>query len=80
MKTYTITVNGVAYEVTVQEGTGAPQVALTPAQFRPAPTQHQLLHHTSSCTSTKPAPAPAGSQGSIEVESPMPGKSSLQYK
>ena len=74
MKNYTITVNGVAYEVTVQEGTGAPQAAPTPAPATtpaPAPTPAPV---PTPAPAPKVAPAPAGSQGSIEVESPMPGK------
>ena len=51
MKKYTITVNGVAYDVTVEEGGS---VASAPKAAAPA--------------------APAGAQGSVKVESPMPGK------
>ena len=45
MKRYTITVNGTAYDVTVDEANGAPVAA----------------------------PAPAGSQGAVSVDAPMPG-------
>ena len=58
MKKYTITVNGVAYDVTVEEGgsvASAPKAAAPAAPAAPAP-----------------AAAPAGAQGS--VKSPMPGK------
>ena len=68
MKNYRITVNGVAYDVSVEEikadqmGTAAaaPQVsAVAPAPAAPA----------------KKAPAAAsGSAGSVEVKAPMPGK------
>ena len=60
MKKYTITVNGVAYDVTVEEGgsvASAPKAAASAAPAAPAP-----------------AAAPAGAQGSVKVESPMPGK------
>lgn len=67
MKKYTITVNGTAYEVLVEEGavgSAAPNPVATPVST-PAPT---------------PAPAPAaapaasaGAQGSIQVKAPMPG-------
>ena len=60
MKKYTITVNGVAYDVTVEEGgsvASAPKAAAPAAPAAPAP-----------------AAAPAGAQGSVKVESPMPGK------
>ena len=70
MKKYTITVNGTAYEVFVEEGdaTGAPAVAAAPA---PAPAAAPVA----------PAPAPAaaaaapaaGAAGSIKVTAPMPG-------
>ena len=65
MKTYTITVNGKAYAVTVEEGAaaaGAPvaaPVAAAPAAPAEAPA---------------PAAAPAGAAGSVQVTAPMPGK------
>lgn len=65
MKTYTITVNGKAYAVTVEEGAaaaGAPvaaPVAAAPAAPAAAPAS---------------AAAPAGAAGSIQVTAPMPGK------
>lgn len=65
MKNYTITVNGNVYEVTVEEGvsTGA---APAPRAAAPAPK-----------AAPSPAPkaaAPAGTQGSVTVAAPMPGK------
>lgn len=63
MKNYTITVNGVAYEVTVEEGfTGAAAsapVAAPKAAPKAAPA---------------PAAAPAAAAGGIKVNAPMPGK------
>ena len=63
MKNYPITVNGVAYDVTVEEGKGsaAPAVraAAPAAPAAPAPAA---------------APAAAGAAGSIKVDAPMPGK------
>lgn len=58
MKRYTITVNGTAYDVTVDEVNGA---ASAPVAAAPAP-----------ASAPKAAPAPAA-QGSIKVEAPMPG-------
>ena len=60
MKNYTITVNGTAYQVTVEEGfAGAAAPAAAPA---PAP-------------AAAPAPAPAAAPaGATTVEAPMPGK------
>ncbi len=67
MKSYTITVNGTAYDVTVEEKAAgqasAPAKAVaapTPAKAAPAP--------------AKAAPAKAAGAGSIEVTAPMPGK------
>lgn len=65
MKNYTITVNGVAYDVTVEENNGAaaPVRAAAPAPVaRPA---------------AAPAPAataPAVAAGGIEVKASVPGK------
>ena len=65
MKTYTITVNGTVYSVTVEEGasTGAAPVAAAPVAAAPAPAAEPA-----------PAAAPAGAQGSVTVNAPMPGK------
>ncbi len=63
MKNYTITVNGVAYEVTVEEdaGTGAP-VAAAPKAAAPK-------------TAAPKAAAPAaGAAGANKIKAPMPGK------
>lgn len=59
MKNYTITVNGTAYDVTVEEGAG--QAAAAPVVKKAAP-------------KAAPAAAPAGAQGNTKVNSPMPGK------
>lgn len=64
MKNYTITVNGTAYDVTVEEGgagstsSTAPKKSVAKPAAAPAP---------------KPA-APAGTQGAVKVNAPMPGK------
>ena len=66
MKTYTITVNGVAYDVTVEEGTGAAApVAAAPAAAAPkaAPAAPKAA-----------APAATGAAGAVKVNAPMPGK------
>lgn len=62
MKNYSITVNGNTYDVTVEEGSAAP----TPVKTQtPAP-----------AIKTAPAKkaAPLGSQGSVKINAPMPGK------
>ncbi len=65
MKTYTITVNGVAYDVTVEEGAGAvaaAPVAAPAAAPKAAPAPKAA------------APAATGAAGAVKVNAPMPGK------
>lgn len=63
MKTYTITVNGTAYSVTVEEGTSTTDpVAAAPAAPKAAPK-----------AVAAPA-APVAGGGSIEVAASVPGK------
>ena len=69
MKSYTITVNGNVYDVTVEENTnGAPAVAPAPRAAAPAP------------RAAAPAPAPAakpaatGAAGSISITAGAAGK------
>ena len=65
MKNLIVTVNGVAYNVTVEEGTGAP-VAAPAATPAPAP--------AAAPAAPAPAPAaPAGAAGAVSVNAPMPG-------
>ncbi len=61
MKSYTITVNGNVYDVTVEE-TGATPSA--PVKAAPAPAK----------AAPAKAPVASGSEGSIKVTAPMPGK------
>ena len=63
MKRYNITVNGTAYDVTVEEtdGSAAPVAALAAA---PAPKK--------AAAPAAPA-APAGAQGGVKINAPMPG-------
>ena len=60
MKNYTITVNGVAYDVTVEEKNGA--AAPVKKEETPAPAPAPVS-----------APAAKASAGDVSVESPMPG-------
>ncbi len=73
MKQYKVTVNGLSYDVSVEEvaasGVSAARTAAAPAPMSapaPAPTPQ---------ASPAPAPqvAPAPSAGSISIKSPMPG-------
>lgn len=63
MKYYNITVNGVAYSVSVEETAAGAAPAAAPAaapKAAPAPAPKQ-------------AAAPAGAQGAVTVKAPMPG-------
>ena len=63
MKSYTITVNGTAYEVTVEEnGNAAAPVAAAPKAAAPAP------------AAAPKAAAPAAGAGSVKVSAAVPGK------
>lgn len=63
MKSYTITVNGVAYDVTVEEGAGSGAPAAAPkAAPKAAP------------AAAPKAAAPAAAAGAIEVKASVPGK------
>lgn len=66
MKNYTITVNGTVYDVAVEEkGAGASSApAAAPAPAAPA----------APAPAPKAAPAAGGSEGSVQVTAPMPGK------
>ncbi len=64
MKNYTITVNGTPYNVTVEEGAGAPVAAAPVAAPVAAPAP---------APADAPAPAAQGTAGSVKVEAPMPG-------
>ena len=71
MKSYTITVNGHVYDVTVEEKVGgvapvaAPVVAPVAAPVAAAPAPAPVA---------APAPAPAGTAGSIEITAGAAGK------
>lgn len=68
MKNYTITVNGTPYNVTVEEGAGAPVAAAPVAAPAAAPAPAPAT-----APATAPAPAAQGTAGSVKVEAPMPG-------
>lgn len=67
MKNYIITVNGIAYDVTVEEGRRAYQAAAPVAAPTPAPAP-------AAAPAPAPAAAPSGTAGNIKVNAPMPGK------
>lgn len=63
MKNYTITVNGTAYDVTVEEGSNAN----TSVQVPKAAPQKAV-------SKAAPKPISQGTQGGVKVNAPMPGK------
>jgi len=64
MKKYNVTVNGVTYEVLVEETDSASAPSAAPAPAAAA---------TPAAPKAAPKAAPAGSQGGIKVTAPMPG-------
>ena len=68
MKSYTITVNGTAYEVTVEENgnAAAPVAAAAPQAAAPAP--------KAAPAAAPKAAAPAAGAGSVKVSAAVPGK------
>ena len=68
MKSYTITVNGTAYEVTVEENgnAAAPVAAAAPKAAAPAP--------KAAPAAAPKAAAPAADAGSVKVSAAVPGK------
>ncbi|MDO4521535.1 MAG: biotin/lipoyl-containing protein [Eubacteriales bacterium] len=64
MKNYTITVNGVAYDVTVEEGVGG---AVAPVARKAAPAQM-------AAPAPAAAPAAGGNAGGVKVTASVPGK------
>ena len=67
MKSYTITVNGTAYEVTVEgNGNAAAPVAAAPKAAAPAP--------KAAPAAAPKAAAPAAGAGSVKVSAAVPGK------
>ena len=71
MKNLIVTVNGVAYNVTVEEGTGAPAPAAAPAAPA-APAPAAPAAPAPAAAPAAPA-APAGPAGAVAVNAPMPG-------
>lgn len=63
MKNYTITVNGTAYDVTVEEGTGSA-----------APVKQAAAPKKAAPAAPKAAQGSASGQGATKVNAPMPGK------
>ena len=62
MKRYNITVNGTAYDVSVEELEAGAEVPAAAAPAAPKPAAKAVA-----------VKAPAGAQGGVKVEAPMPG-------
>ena len=71
MKNYTITVNGVAYEVTVEETTGGAAPASMPAMPRPAAAPAPAAPAAAPAAA---APAAGGAAGANRIEAGAAGK------
>ncbi len=75
MKYYTITVNGNTYNVSVEEGfTAAPAPKAAPAPVAAPVAAPTPAPAAAAPAASAPAPAAGGSDGSVKVSSPMPGK------
>jgi len=81
MKHYTITVNGVAYEVTVEESTGSnksfnhiQQPTISQAASQPIATQAAVANPQPQAVETKNESKANGAAGNLKIEAPMPGK------
>ena len=75
MKSYTITVNGTAYEVTVEEnGNAAAPVAAAPKAAAPAPKAAPAAAPKAAPAAAPKAAAPAAGAGSVKVSAAVPGK------
>lgn len=74
MKYYTVTVNGIAYNVSVQEGIAAAPVAAPVYTAAPAPAPAAAPAAQAPAAPAPAAPATGGSAGSVKVSAPMPGK------
>ena len=71
MKSYTITVNGNVYQVTVEENTEGAAPATVPAAV---PAAAAAPVQSVPAAAPAPKPAAAAASGSVKVEAPMMGK------
>jgi len=79
MKKYIVKVNGVSYEVEVEEvGISSPSAAASPAPAaQPAPQKPAAAQAAPAAPAAAPNPAPkpsaTGSEGAVKINAPMPG-------
>ncbi|WP_313132172.1 biotin/lipoyl-containing protein [Anaerocolumna sp.] len=76
MKRYTITVNGIAYEVSVEEKLTSeqPMAAPVPVQTSNVSNHAPVPKPAAPVSTPKVKETSAGSAGNVKIESPMPGK------
>ena len=78
MKNYKITVNGNVYDVTVEEGVAqaasTPMVSSIPTQIKSQESQVKQVSTTAPVSSTTKPTVALGTQGTVKINSPMPGK------
>ena len=73
MRKFSITVNGQAYEVEVEEIGGAPVYAAAPAAAPAAPAPAPAAPAAPKAAAPAPKAAPAAAAGGDPVKAPMPG-------
>ena len=74
MKRYTITVNGIAYEVTVEEKLTSEQPMAAPTPVKTPTVSNTVSKPAAPVSIPKAKETSSGSLGNIKIESPMPGK------
>ena len=72
MKQYTITVNGVSYDVTVEEIGGTPAIPVA-APAAPVVAAPAAAPAVAAAPAPAAAPKASGAQGAVKVNAPMPG-------
>lgn len=76
MKKYNITVNGITYEVVVEETSGtvsAEGIESSAPVYTPAPTPVKTAAPVQKPSEPAAKPAASGGSGSIKISAPMPG-------
>ena len=73
MKKYNVTVNGVTYEVLVEEAGSAPAAAPVSAPAAAAPAQAAPAPTPAPAAAPAAKPAASGATGSVVIKAPMPG-------
>ena len=74
MRRFTVTVNGVAYDVVVEENQAAPVAASAPAPVAaPAPAPVAVPAPVQAPAPEAPQPVAAGTAGAVSMKAPFPG-------